>query len=216
MHPQSRRRFLTALLGLTATLPAASRTPSDSTPRQSAGPFYPRRKPDDDDANLVRVDGRTQPAEGDHTRLSGRVLDTNGRPLPNLTVEIWQCDHRGRYRHPRDPSTGERDPGFQGFGHAVTDADGRYRFATIRPVPYPGRTPHIHLAVRLPGDRPFVTQLYIRGEPRNEYDFLFRRVPQSRRHLVEMDFRSVEGEVPFAVERDLILDTQNGTPSEPT
>ncbi len=75
------------------------------------------------------------------------------------------------------------------FGHHVTDAEGRYRFRTIRPVPYPGRTPHIHYAVIIPGRHPFTTQLYVAGEPRNEWDFLYRSIPAERRHLVSAEFR---------------------------
>ena len=85
-------------------------------------------------------------------------------------MEIWQCDANGRYRHPRDRGDVEEDPNFQGFGHTVTDADGHYRFRTIRPVPYPGRTPHIHAAVIQEGARPFVTQIYVADEPLNLRD----------------------------------------------
>ncbi|MGH7186707.1 MAG: intradiol ring-cleavage dioxygenase, partial [Pseudomonadota bacterium] len=80
------------------------------------------------------------------------------------------------YRHPGD-APGPRDQGFQGFGRVVTDADGSYRFRTIRPVPYPGRTPHIHFAV-LPPQRPrLVTQMYVAGEPLNERDFVLNSIP---------------------------------------
>ena len=103
-------------------------------------------------------------------------------------MEIWQCDANGRYRHPRDRGDVEEYPNFQGFGHTVTDADGRYRFRTIRPVPYPGRTPHIHAAVIQEGARPFVTQIYVAGEPLNLRDGLFMRVPEALRPLLLADF----------------------------
>ena len=155
-----------------------------ATPRQSTGPFYPERRPLDDDNDLVRVAGHAHPARGTVLHLSGRVLDTQGRPIDGALVEIWQCDANGRYHHPRDRRAVAPDPGFQGYGRNVTAADGGYRFRTIRPVPYPGRTPHIHFAVTAPGERPLVTQMYVGGEPRNAGDFLYRRIPEDRRELV--------------------------------
>ena len=137
--------------------------------------------------------GRDGAAKGRITELSGRILDTNGRSLPNLRIEIWQCDANGRYRHPHDPGNHPVDENFQGHGHAVTNADGRYRFRTIHPVPYPGRTPHIHVAVFPEGRPAFVTQLYVAGEARNGEDFLFRRIPVERRHLVTVPFLPDQG-----------------------
>jgi protocatechuate 3,4-dioxygenase beta subunit len=100
-------------------------------------------------------------------------------------VEIWQCDAMGRYRHPGD-DRGPMDEGFQGFGRVLTGADGAYRFRTIRPVAYPGRTPHIHFAVLAPGLRRFITQMYIEGEPGNARDFLLNSVrdPEARARLI--------------------------------
>ena len=145
-------------------------------------------------------------AQGRITDLSGRLLDRNGRPIHPARIEIWQCDATGRYHHPLDRG-GARDPNFQGFGRTVTDADGRYRFRTIRPVPYPGRTPHIHLAVFPPGEPPFITQLYVRGEPRNAGDFLFDRIPPERRPRVLADFIPVQRDgVELAANFDLILE----------
>jgi len=129
-----------------------------------------------------------------------------------MRIEIWQCDANGRYHHPDDPGRGPLDANFQGFGHTVTDAEGRYRFRTIRPVEYPGRTPHIHVAVRPEWDPPFVTQLYVRGDPRNERDFLFRRIPAERRHLVQADFTAVNGgDALLAAVFDIVLGS-DGTP----
>jgi protocatechuate 3,4-dioxygenase beta subunit len=158
------------------------------TPRQPAGPFYPVEIPLDDDNDLTWVRNRDQRAKGQTTDLDGRLLDVNGRALNNVRIEIWQCDAQGRYRHPRDRGGKPLDPNFQGHGSTRTDKSGRYRFRTIRPVPYPGRTPHIHVAVFPPGEKPFVTQLYIRDEPRNPEDFLFRRVPPESRDRVTAEF----------------------------
>ena len=116
--------------------------------------------------------------------MLGRVLDPDGRPLSGARVEIWQCDAFGRYHHPL--SGGGADPNFQGFGAANADADGAWRFRTIRPVAYPGRAPHIHFAVFPPGGERFTTQMYVAGEPLNESDTLLSRVrdPQARARLI--------------------------------
>ena len=110
------------------------------------------------------------------THLTGRVLGLDGRPVPNAVVEIWQCDARGRYLHPADPGPRPRDPAFQGYGRSRVVEDGSYRFRTIRPVAYPGRTPHIHVAVEAPGRRALVTQMYVAGESLNERDSLYRSI----------------------------------------
>lgn len=146
-----------------------------ATPRQSTGPFYPVELPLDSDNDLVQVAGQPQQAAGEVFHLFGRVLDPDGRALSGAEVQIWQCDARGYYHHPRDRGD-QADPNFQGFGTAMTDAAGAYRFRTIRPVAYPGRTPHIHFAVLGSEFEALVTQMYLRGEPGNERDGLFRRI----------------------------------------
>ena len=203
---ESRRRILQAAAGLVAGLAMpATGAAALLTPRQSAGPFYPDELPLDDDNNLVEVTGQQSAALGEHADLSGRLLDRNGHPLAGVRIEIWQCDANGRYRHPRDPGRQPIDPGFQGFGHTLTDSEGRYRFRTIRPVPYPGRTPHIHVAVRPDGTPPFVTQLYVEGEARNAGDFLFQRIPAEQRPLVLADFASRGSDQPLQARWDILL-----------
>jgi protocatechuate 3,4-dioxygenase beta subunit len=190
-----RRQFLRGAAGLAAAAAVPAWAATDLlTPRQTAGPFYPPEVPLDDDNDLVHVRGQTAVAKGEISDLGGRLLDQEGRPLKGMRIEIWQCDANGRYRHPRDPGRAAIDPGFQGLGPSVTVAQGRYRFLTIKPVPYPGRTPHIHVAVFPEGAEPFVTQLYVAGEPRNADDFLYRRIPVEQRRLVTAEF--VPGEVP--------------------
>jgi protocatechuate 3,4-dioxygenase beta subunit len=207
MNPDpNRRRLLLASAAWLLAGGARATTRLEPTPAQTAGPFYPTEPPLDDDDDLTRVRGARGIAQGRITDLSGRVLDRNGRPIPRARVEIWQCDATGRYHHPLDRS-GARDPNFQGFGHSITDAEGRYRFRTIRPVPYPGRTPHIHMAVFTQGERPLITQLYVRGEPRNAGDFLFGRIPPERRPLVLADFVPVQRDgVELAANFDLVLE----------
>ena len=180
-----RRAFVIGAVAVgLSTSAAAALVP---TPRQTAGPFYPRPLPVETDADLVRVQGVPDPALGTVTYVSGQVLDRSGRPIDGARVEIWQCDAKGRYRHPAD--RGPRDDGFQGYGRVVAGADGGYRFRTIRPVPYPGRTPHIHFAITAPGAEPWTTQMYVAGEPLNERDFLLSRIrdPEARaRVLVDL------------------------------
>jgi protocatechuate 3,4-dioxygenase beta subunit len=91
-------------------------------------------------------------------------------------VEIWQCNAFGRYHHPRDRRDAPIDENFQAYGRSTTGGDGLYRFRTIRPVHYPGRTPHIHFAVSGPGIDTLVTQMYVAGEPRNASDGLLNSV----------------------------------------
>jgi protocatechuate 3,4-dioxygenase beta subunit len=143
------------------------------TPRQTEGPFYPDHMPLDTDNDLLIVnDGITQ-AVGTVTHLTGRVLDSRGEPIRNAVVEIWQVDNNGSYFHTKGANpdkNGARDANFQGFGRFMTGSTGEYYFRTIKPVPYPGRTPHIHFAIKMRGRDKFTTQCYVRGEPRNSTD----------------------------------------------
>jgi protocatechuate 3,4-dioxygenase beta subunit len=182
-----RRKFLTgayALGGLLAGWPGPARAALMPTPRQTPGPFYPQRLPLDSDNDLYRVAGQIEPAAGVPLDLSGRVLTEDGRPMAGVLVEIWQCDASGRYHHPRDPRA-PADPGFQGYGRNQTLESGDYRFRTIRPVPYPGRTPHIHVSVSGPGMARLTTQLYLAEEAeRNARDLLYRRLGADSRQAV--------------------------------
>jgi protocatechuate 3,4-dioxygenase beta subunit len=164
------------------------------TARQTLGPFYPVVPPATLDNDLTRVAGIPEVAQGTITDLDGRLLDANGRPIRNARIEIWQCDANGRYRHPRERAARRADPGFQGFGHAYTDAEGHYRFRTIRPAPYPGRTPHIHYAVFAGDERLLVTQMYVQGDPGNGADFIYNRLSPEQRQTVTVPLvKAVEG-----------------------
>ena len=159
------------------------------TPGAGEGPFYPVRMPSDDDADLVRVEGAVRAAGGDILHLAGRVMAANARPIAGARIEIWQCDANGVYLHPGDRRRASRDAGFQGFGHAKADAAGRFAFRTIVPVPYSGRTPHIHVKVLRGGRHLLTTQLYRAGHPWNPSDFLFRRLAPNEQHRVSMAIR---------------------------
>jgi len=150
------------------------------TPRQTAGPFYPRVRPLEADGDLTTVAGRPGQAQGQVLDLMGRVLDRRGEPVVGARVEVWQANAFGRYRHAWDSNPAPLDPSFDGFGVQTTDAEGRYRFRTVKPGAYPAspewtRTPHIHFKV-IRGSDSLVTQMYFPGEPLNESDYLLRAV----------------------------------------
>jgi len=154
------------------------------TPPQTEGPFYPPKLPLDSDNDLVQVKGEPHAALGTVAHVVGRLLDLNGRPVAGARIEIWQCDANGRYLHPRDSSGRPRDEGFQGYGQTLTAADGAYRFRTIKPVPYPGRTPHIHFAISGRGFDKLVTQMYVAGDPRNATDMIYTAIDAAARDRV--------------------------------
>ena len=198
-----RRRFVTSGLAATGALllPGALRADARvPTPAQTAGPFYPVTFPPDVDNDLVVLRGSAAQAEGVVAHIVGRVLGPDGRPLADARVEIWQCDARGRYLHPGDSGRHQRDRAFQGYGRMSTSGDGSYSFRTIRPVPYPGRTPHIHFAVTAPSGRELVTQMYVAGEPLNERDGLYRTIRDPRqRAAVTVLLEPANGREPGAL-----------------
>ena len=212
----ARRRLLVGSAGALATVGCPRLAIAAGLPRMTDGPFYPplayRARSVDWDADLTTVrgnapDGQPLPrARGEHLDLRGAVLDADGRVVDGAEVEIWQCDAVGSYRHPR--GAGDRvDIGFQGFGSTRTDARGVYRFRTIRPVPYPGRTPHIHVKLRHPTFGEVTSQLFVAGEARNAGDVLWRTLDDGERKDVELRLqRPAAGEpVAWVAERDLVV-----------
>lgn len=193
-HPLPRRQALArrAIVRLLAGLPVlalASPALARRTPSATEGPFYPTpgMRFADADNDLVRIAGQLRDAGGEVIVLKGRVLDAQGRPMHGARVEIWQCDVNGRYLHSADRGRGRYDESFQGFGHVVTGEDGAYAFRTIKPVPYPGRTPHIHVKLRH-GTRELTTQFYLKGHPQNQKDGLFQRMSKADQDAVSMVF----------------------------
>jgi protocatechuate 3,4-dioxygenase beta subunit len=162
------------------------------TPRQTEGPFYPDHLPLDTDNDLLIINDSITPAVGEVTHLSGRILDAKGKPIRNALVEIWQVDGKGVYLHSGDQHAA-RDKNFQGFGRFLTGSSGEYYFRTIKPVPYPGRTPHVHFAIKMKGRDKWTTQCYVKGEPRNERDGIYRSIRDPKaRAAVTVDFTPVK------------------------
>ena len=159
------------------------------TPKQTEGPFYPDKLPLDTDNDLLAINDNLTPAVGEVTYVSGRILDANGAPLRNAVVEIWQCDNNGAYLHSKTGNKEKADKNFQGFGRFVTGSSGEYLFRTIKPVPYPGRSPHIHYKIKRGGKELLVTQLYIKGHPGNPNDGIWKSLKEGKeRDSVTVDF----------------------------
>ena len=152
---------------------ARAQTRLPITPSQTEGPYYPVTLPRDSDFDLLR-NGDRRYGKGQAAWVTGRVLNPAGQALKGGVIEIWQCDQDGHYDHPRDGTRFDRD--FQGFGRVTLSAEGDFRFRTIRPAPYSGRTPHIHAKVKLGPKELLTTQLYVEGDPGNARDFLWNRL----------------------------------------
>jgi protocatechuate 3,4-dioxygenase beta subunit len=168
----SRRSVLTGSLAAASGIPlvtapgAWAQTPLAATPscdsgptlRQGEGPFFKPRSPE-------RSDLREPGLKGEPIELTGLVLSRDCRPLERALVDLWHADREGEYDN----------AGFRLRGHTFTDAEGRFRFVTIVPAAYVGRTRHFHFKLQAPGSRLLTTQLYFPDEPKNRTDGLFRR-----------------------------------------
>jgi protocatechuate 3,4-dioxygenase beta subunit len=206
----TRRRVLGGLAAGAAALyvPGVFAEELVRTPRQTAGPFFPDRLPLDTDNDLLIVNDRLTPAVGEVTHLTGRVLDARGEPLRGVVVEIWQVDGNGVYLHSASGYGERRDANFQGFGRFLTGGDGGYYFRTVKPVPYPGRAPHIHFKVRRGERELLTTQCYVQGHPANERDGILRGLRDERaREAVVVGFHPLPGSAvgELAARFDIVL-----------
>ena len=194
----SRREFFASNLAVGAVALAGRNAFAEEltkTPSQTKGPFYPDKLPLDTDNDLIVVNDGITPAVGDITHLTGKVTGPDGKSLPGLMVEIWQCDAKGVYLHTADSGQkkDQQDKHFQGFGRCLTARSGGYYFRTIQPVPYPGRTPHIHVAVKRGKKELLVTQLYIAGHAHNEKDFVWLGVKDKKqRDSITVEFAKLK------------------------
>jgi protocatechuate 3,4-dioxygenase, beta subunit len=191
----NRRAFLrrAAYASALFTVPGLFAEELTRTPAQTEGPFYPDHLPLDTDNDLIVVNEGTTPALGEIAWVSGRVLDSRGQPMRNALVEIWQCDNNGAYIHSRTGNREKRDSNFQGFGRFLTGSTGEYLFRTIKPVPYPGRAPHIHYAIKMKGKKELITQCYIEGHPGNEKDGIWKNIKDEKaRKSVTIPFSPIK------------------------
>ena len=193
----TRRWFLRGSIGAAATVASAPLVAA-TTPRQTEGPFYPVHEQRDTDADMTHIEGHSGRAIGEVVEVSGRVLDEDGRPVADALVDVWQANAHGRYSHERDRNPAPLDDNFQGWAKLKTDAEGRYRFRTIKPGPYPvrhdwSRPPHIHFKVARRGYHELTTQMYFAGEPLNDTDLLLQSVPEPGQGMLVVDFSAAAG-----------------------
>ena len=189
------------------------------------GPLFGHDEVKPSDADLTKQH-KGDPI-GERIIVSGRVLDENGRPVPHTLVEVWQANASGRYPHRVDQHNAPVDPNFSGAGRALTDAEGRYRFTTIRPGEYPWRNhynawrpAHIHFSLFGPAFATrIVTQMYFPGDPLLPYDPMFMCVPDERarnRLISVFDWESTIPEFALGYRFDIILRGRDETPRDPS
>lgn len=181
---------------------------SEDTPAQTEGPFRPIIGEPDRDLDLSN-DGQ---AAGDVIAVTGTVLDQDCRPVANALIEVWQANALGRYIHPADTNPAPLDPHFQGWGLVATDGEGRFRFKTIKPGPYPAadgwtRPPHIHFTIRRRGFHELTTQMYFPGDPLNDVDRLLGAVPEEDRARVIASLEPAAGAAPTTYRFEVALKT---------
>jgi protocatechuate 3,4-dioxygenase beta subunit len=180
------------------------------TPDETEGPFYPAKDQNDKDADLTQIEGHTGVAQGQYIIVSGQVTDVTGRPVENVTLDIWQANANGRYRHPRDPNKAKLDENFQGWAVIKTDGNGFFRFKTVMPGAYPAsgtwtRPPHIHLKISKPGYRTLTTQMYFPGEKLNKTDLLLNAKSAVEKSAMIAKHIGQQGNLPI-YEYNIVLD----------
>lgn len=206
--PLSRRRLLQGLFLASAGFMtrAAFAEALTLTPRLTEGPFYPDKLPLDQDNDLIRVTDHTTPALGTITNLAGRILDPSGSPIKGALIELWQADDHGVYIHSRGGDAEKRDKDFQGYGKFETASDGGYRFRTIKPGLYTGRTRHYHFGITLPGGSRFTTQLFFAGEPGNARDGVLNGIrDEARRASLIREFVAAPDTKELAATWDVVM-----------
>ena len=192
MSDASRRTFIKAGMvgGLAAALSKLTRAADSTvhlpTPTEIEGPFYPITPQKDKDFDLTRIEGGSGIAQGRKIFIEGQVLDTDGQPVENATVDLWQANAAGRYRHPYDSNPAPVDPNFQGWAIVQSGRQGRFHFKTVLPGAYPAsgnwmRPPHIHFRVSKRGYLELVTQMYFEGQELNRSDLLLMRKSEMER-----------------------------------
>jgi protocatechuate 3,4-dioxygenase beta subunit len=207
-----------------ARAPALDQVRIPATLSEITGPRFGAELVGPNDADLT-LQG-SAPALGERIVVSGRVLDEDGRPVPDTLIEIWQANAAGRYHHDADRHDAPLDPNFTGVGRCATDAEGRYRFVTIRPGAYPWRNhenawrpAHIHLSLLGPSFLTrLVTQMYFAGDPLLPLDPILGGIPDpaARARLVAaFDLAITVPETALGWRFDIVLRGRAATPFEP-
>lgn len=204
MKPNNRRSFLkNTAMGTVATVFASNTLANTPTPREMEGPFYPITPQKDKDADLTKVRGKDGIAQGDIIDISGQVFDTKGKPVEDVTIDLWQANSFGKYHHPHDNSEAPKDEYFQSWAILQSGKQGRYKFRTVIPGAYPlgapqQRTPHIHFKIGKTGYESLLTQLYFPDQPLNAQDGLFKRKSKAEQEMMTAKKTTVkEGIVQF-------------------
>jgi protocatechuate 3,4-dioxygenase beta subunit len=187
------------------------------------GPVYGHGKVDKDDNDLTI--GHAGEPLGERIIVTGRLLDEDGRPVPNSLVELWQCNAAGRYNHKVDQHPAPLDPNFTGAGRCMTDSEGRYKFVTIKPGAYPWRNhhnawrpAHIHFSLFGPSFLTrLVTQMFFPGDPLFPFDPIFNGIPDPKareRMICKFDLDLTQPEWALGYNFDIVLRGRNATPME--
>jgi protocatechuate 3,4-dioxygenase, beta subunit len=213
----SRRHVLgmaigTGGLAISGGLASVLGQPLPRTPGEILGPFYPVLRSVEKIADLTTSPGKSGRAAGQVIYVMGRVLNADGQPVKGARVELWQANTHGRYTHPSDTNPAPLDPNFEGFAVQDTDAEGRYRFKTIKPGAYPARDawmrpPHLHFEITGKINR-MITQMYFPGEPLNDKDLLLQNVRGDKQAVIARMLpptSDVEADARLAV-WDIVLD----------
>lgn len=195
----------------------------DPTISELSGPVYGQESVLPTDRDLTRQ--HSGEPLGERIIVSGRVMDEDGRPLPNTLLEIWQANAAGRYVHVRDQHPAPLDPNFSGAGRCVTDDAGRYTFTTVKPGAYPWknhhnawRPAHIHFSLFGPSFLTrVITQMYFPGDPLFPFDPIFNSVSDEKarqRMISTFDFDTTESEWALGYRFDIVLRGRAATPFE--
>ena len=186
------------------------------------GPLRREERLDAGESDLTRQ--RMGAPLGERIVVQGRVLDEDGRAVPQALVEIWQCNAAGRYHHPGDQHDAPLDPNFHGGGRCRADGEGNYRFVTIKPGAYPWgnhrnawRPAHIHFSLFGPAFATrLITQMYFPGDPLLAFDPIYNSVPAGARARLQsaFDIEATQPEWALAYRFDIVLRGRNATPME--
>ena len=190
MDTTNRRTFIkSGVVGGALGLFASFAYASSPTPKETEGPFYPVMAQKDKDFDLTRIEGKEGVAKGKTIIIQGQVLDTDDKSVEDATVDLWQANGAGRYRHPHDSNKAPLDPNFQGWAIVPSGKDGAFRFKTVYPGSYPAsdtwtRPPHIHFKISKKGYIEIITQMYFPGHELNDSDLLLKRKSKEERKLM--------------------------------